>query len=220
MSEERKLKPVEAPAAPAPEPELAIPKPGAFSLDKFKSKRADAIAGVETLLTALPHYRLADARDFVRVHPNEDAHWTSELCFVSVPIKGVKRDTTYLIEEDLAMRFLPAAKIQRYRLALATKPHDIFFLAHIPTRNLDVSWNARAVEAGEKAKSFWVELVSRKAEGVEDYQINYSRNPKAFPEPKWPTQSLEALVGVTFAQITSETDPGLLRLIGDKPQDE
>jgi hypothetical protein len=35
---------------------ISIAKPGAFDLNKFKSKRAAAMANVETLLTALPHH--------------------------------------------------------------------------------------------------------------------------------------------------------------------
>ena len=46
-----------------------IAKPGAFDLDKFKSKQAAAVANVETLLTALPHHSIAQAKDFVRLHP-------------------------------------------------------------------------------------------------------------------------------------------------------
>jgi hypothetical protein len=107
-----------------------IAKPSSFSLDKFKSKRAAAIANVETLLTALPVYRIADAEDFVRLHPDEEHYWSDELCFVSVPIKGSKKDTLHLIDEDLAMRFLPSGRIQHFRLALASKPFDIFFLCH------------------------------------------------------------------------------------------
>ena len=56
-----------------------ITKPGAFTLDRFKTKRAAAIANVETLLTALPHYSIAQAKDFVRLHPNEDEYWSPEL---------------------------------------------------------------------------------------------------------------------------------------------
>ena len=75
---------------------MSITKPSAFSLDKFKSKRAAALANVETLLTALPHHSLSQAKDFVRLHPDEANYWTGELCFVSVPIKGQKRDTQHL----------------------------------------------------------------------------------------------------------------------------
>ena len=90
-----------------------ITKPGAFTLDRFKTKQAAAIANVETLLTALPHYSIAQAKDFVRLHPNEDEYWSPELCFVVVPIKGQKNDTLHLIDEELAVRHLPSARIQR-----------------------------------------------------------------------------------------------------------
>ena len=70
----------------------------------------------------LPHHNIAQAKDFVRLHPNEDTYWSPELCFVNVPIKGQKRDTLHLIDEDLAMRYLPSGRILRFRLVLATKP--------------------------------------------------------------------------------------------------
>src|SRR5262249_8684255 len=91
----------------APVATEAIAKPGAFDLNKFKSKHAAAAAGVETLLTALPHHSISQAKDFVRLHCDEDAYWSPELCFVNVPIKGAKRDSLHLIDEDLAMNFLP-----------------------------------------------------------------------------------------------------------------
>ena len=109
-----------------------IPKPGKFSLDKFKTKKAAAMANIETLLTALPHHSISQAKDFVRLHPNEETHWSPELCFVNVPIKGQKRDTLHLIDEELAMRYLPSGKIQRFRLALATKPHRCIFSLSCP----------------------------------------------------------------------------------------
>jgi hypothetical protein len=93
--------------APDPEPaaegeELSIAKPSTFDLNKFVSKRSAAVASVETLQTALPHHSMSQAKDFVRLHPDEDTHWTPELCFLNVPIKGVKRDTLHLIEEKVA----------------------------------------------------------------------------------------------------------------------
>ncbi len=128
MSDDPKLKVVH----PDTEPAEPIPKPGKFSLDKFKSTQAASAAGVETLLTALPHYSIAEAKDFVRLHPDEDEYWSVELCFVNVPIKGQKHDTLHLIDEGLAKQYLPSARIQRFRLALATKPNDVFFLCHVP----------------------------------------------------------------------------------------
>ena len=195
-----------------------IIKPTAFSLDKFKSKRAATVANVETLQGALPHYPMAQARDFVRLHPDEENYWSDELCFVSVPIQGVKRDTLHLIDEELGLRFLGNGKLLRFRLALATKPHDVFFLCHLPSQNLDNSWNMSVLAAAEQAKRLWVQVTSRKSEGVESYQTAYARDPDAFPEPKWPGQSLEELISVAFngRMIIIENNPALLRLIGAK----
>src|SRR5262245_7016144 len=88
--------------SPTNDEAMSIAKPPAFSLDKFKSKHAAALANVETLLTALPHNSISQAKDFVRLHPDEANYWTGELCFVNVPIQGQKRDTLHLIDEDLA----------------------------------------------------------------------------------------------------------------------
>lgn len=197
---------------------LSVPKPSGFSLDKFKSKHPAAVAGVETLPTGLPHHKIAAAKDFVRLHSDDETSWSPELCFVNVPIKGQKRDTLHLINEDLAMRHLPSGKIQHFRLALATKPHDVFFLCEVPTRNEDNSWNANALLACEKAKTAWVMATSRKEEGVDGYKIDLAKDPDAFPAPKWPNQSLAELINKTFAgrMIDREDHPALLRLIGAK----
>jgi hypothetical protein len=207
-------------AAQSDDAPITIPKPDNFSLDNFKSKRDNVIAGVETLLTALPHHKISEAKDFVRLHPNEEKHWSSELCFVDVPIKGQKRNTLHLINEELAMRFLPSAKIQRFRLALAAKPHDTFFLCHVPTRNGDNSWNQSNIQACEQAKRHWTQATSRKEEGVEAYKVDRARDVDAFPEPNWPSQSLDNLIETTFAGrlITTDDHPGLLRLIGARQQ--
>ena len=197
---------------------LSIPKPSGFSLDKFKSKHPAAVAGVETLSTGLPHHKIAAAKDFVRLHPDEETHWSPELCFVNVPIKGQKRDTLHLINEELAMRYLPSGKILRFRLALGTKPHNVFFLCEVPTRNEDNSWNADNLLACEKAKTTWVQTTSRKEEGIDGYKIDYAKDQDAFPAPKWPNQPLAELIDKTFAgrMIDREDHPALLRLIGAK----
>jgi hypothetical protein len=194
----------------------SIAKPPGFDLNKFKSKLAAAVASVETLQTALPVHNIAQAKDLVRLHPDENNYWSEELCFVSVPIKGSKRDTLHLIVEDLALRFLPSARILRFRLALATKPYDVFFLCQIPTRNLDNTYNKHNVDACEQAKTLWTQATSRREEGVEGYKIDKAKHPDAFPPPNWPPQSLLELIEKTFAGciIDREDHPGLLRLIG------
>jgi hypothetical protein len=194
---------------------ITVPKPAGFDLNKFKSKRTDAIANVDTLQTGLPVSSISQAKDFVRLHPAEDC-WSPELCFVMVPIKGAKRDALHLIEEDLAMRFLPSGKILRFRLALASKPQDLFFLCRVPTRNLDNPWNRDNVAACEKATSLWTQATSRGEEGVDGYLIEVARDPDAFPAPKWPKQSLSDLIDRAFSGRTIDTEdhPALLRLIG------
>ena len=90
----------------ADKPELKIVKPSGFSLDKFKTKGGAAAASVDTLQAALMHCKIKEAKDFVRLHKNEDEFWTPELCFVNVPTKGQKRDTLHLIDEELAVSYL------------------------------------------------------------------------------------------------------------------
>jgi hypothetical protein len=195
-----------------------ITKPAAFDANKFRSSTDATIAGVETLQTALPHQTIAQAKDFVRLHPDVDNYWSNELCFVHVPIKGARKESLHLIIEPLAMKYLPSARIQRFRLALATKPNDNFFLCHVPTKNTDNSWNESNLAACEQAKTLWTQATSRREEGIDAYKVDCSRDTDAFPNPKWPTQSLNELIGATFAGRMIETDdhPGLLRLIGAK----
>jgi hypothetical protein len=202
----------------APETAIQVPKPGEFDLSKFKSTQDASIGNVETLFTALPHYTISQAKDFVRLHEDEANYWSSEWCFANVPIKGQKHDTLHLIDDTIAKRYLERARILRFRLALATKPHDVFFLCHVPSRNLDNLYNQSNLQACEQAKTLWLQVTSRKEEGVEAYKITLSHDRDAFPLPKWPKQSLDEMIYRTFTgrMIDTEDHPGLLRLIGAK----
>jgi hypothetical protein len=113
---------------------------------------------------------------------------------------------------------LPSGKIKRFSLALASKPHDVFFLCEIPTQNPDNSWNISNLQACEQAKTKWVEATSQKAEGKESYKIGFAKDNDTFPEPKWPTQSLDELITTAFngRMIDHEDHPALKRLIGAK----
>jgi hypothetical protein len=207
-------------SAPGENEPTSIAKPeDEFDLDRFKSKRGAAMANVETLQNALPILSLAEAKDFVRLHPDEKKYWSAELCFVSVPIKGSKREQLHLIDEDLAMRYLPSGRIQRFKLALASKPNDVFFLCKIVTKNKDNGYNASNIEACEQAKTLWTQATSRRDEGVEAYKIDVARDQDAFAAPNWPSLSLSRAIEKAFPgrQITCEDHPGLLRLIGAKP---
>jgi hypothetical protein len=170
------------------------------------------------LLTALPHHKISEAGDFVRLHPDEENYWSPEYCFVNVPIVGQKTGLLHLIDEELSMQHLSTKKVQRFRLALATKPHDNFFLCHVPSQNMDNPWNDQNFKACRTGKEFWVEVVSRKAEGIEGYKVDFAKHPDAFPEPNWPKRSLDDLVLATFTgrMIDRHDHPALLRLIGAK----
>ncbi|MBV8126258.1 MAG: hypothetical protein JO114_01180 [Planctomycetaceae bacterium] len=114
------------------------------------------------------------------------------------------------------MQYLPSARIHRFRLALAAKPYDRFFLCHVPSQNLDNKFNETALKGCTQARQFWAEVTSRKGEGVDDYVITFARDQDSLPEPKWPTQSLDELINITFAgrMIERADHPALLRLIG------
>jgi hypothetical protein len=197
---------------------IPIAKPKEGGLARFKSKAAPTTANVATKIGLLPISSISNAGDFVRIHPSEAECWSSELCFVKVPTKGIKNDVLHLIDEDIAMKHLEAKEILRHRLALASKPGDKFFLCVVPTQNLDNDWNATSLAAIEDAKRFWVKAVSRKPEGVDAYKITYARDADAFSDPQWPKESLEDLIMATFKghMIDNEEHPGLLRLIGAK----
>ena len=197
-------------------PELKIVKPS-FS-EKLKSKNGPTLSGVHTLLTALPILKIGDVDDWTRLHPSEDEYWTHELCFVSVPIQGAKRDMLHVIDDDLAVQYLPAKKIKRHRLALACKPNNAFFWCVVPSQNLDNAWNADALKACHLAQTRWVQATSRRPEGVDGYKIDFAQDQDAFVDTAWPTRSKDELLEVTFkeANIDYDRHPGLLRLIGAK----
>jgi hypothetical protein len=211
MANKTKSKPDEENVVP-----LKIVKPG--RLDKFKSKKKPSIGGLETAPTVLSILKIGDTNDFVRLHPDEDEYWSAELCFVSVPIINDKHDQLHLIDEEIAVRYLPAKKIKRFRLALATKPYDAHFLCQVPSTNLDNTWNSTALKACMQAKEFWVQVSSRKEENIEGYKYDKAVDVDAFPEVKWPPASLEQLIELSFHGALIETDdhPGLRRVIGAK----
>jgi hypothetical protein len=198
---------------------VSIKKPsGRFDLNKFRAEPA-ALAGVATLLTALPVIKISDARDFVRLHPDESSYWTGPLCLVNVPIKGQQRDTVHLISQELAKQYLQPATIQYFRLALGANPNGGFFFVKVPCTNLEGNaWNSTNVKGCEAAKSLWTKLSSRRAEGVEGYKIDHAQDPDAFPETKWPTQTLDELLEVTFEgrMILTVDHPAMRRLLGMK----
>src|SRR5262249_22992730 len=190
-----------------------------FSLDRFKSKDLHGIANVAPMLMALPHHSIAQAGDFVRLHPDEELYWSDEFCFVNVPIKGMTKDTVHLIDRGLVDVYLGnmRKRVKLHRLALACKPYDVAFLCHVPSMNLDNKWNQDALRACHEAQQAWIQVNSRKAENMEGYKVDWARDPGAFPEPRWlPNHSLDEIISVSFAgrMIEDANHPALLRLIG------
>jgi hypothetical protein len=100
------------------------------------------------------------------------------------------------------------------------KPYQVFSLCVVPTQNVDNSYNRTALNGIEAAKRKWAEITSRRDEGVDEYIVRYARSDDAFPEPKWPEQTIWELIAVTFNGRTIEhpDDPALLRLIGGKQE--
>jgi len=197
---------------------VSIIKPSCkFDPRKFVSKRGAAVA-VEVLPTALPVLKLSEAKDFVMLHPDEENFWSSELCFVNVPAKGQKKDLLHLIDDDLAALTIPRKPLLRFRLALATKPYDIQFLAIVPSNNLDNDWNASNLRACEAAKAQWIEVFSLREENREGYGFSLAENQDAFPSPNWGTQNIWDSIGITFdgRAIEDANSDALKRLRGAK----
>ena len=206
---------VTGPMAPA---SASIAKPAGFSLESFRSKKSVALSNVATLAAGLPHYKLSAAKDFVRLHPDEVNFWSDELCFINVTIQGQSKDTLHLINEDLALRYLEPSQILRFRLALATKPYDRFFLCHVPSQRLDNAWNELSLAGCIQAKTLWTEAASLRDTGLDRYRLKSAQDAGAFPEPTWPEQTLEQLIWLSFADfmILRPDHPALLRKIGAK----
>src|SRR5262249_40822088 len=159
---------------------ISIAKPGDFNLDRFMVTRGATLAGVGTLLTALPHHKLSYAKDWVRLHSNEETHWSKKaFCFVTVPIQGETRGMPHLIVEELALQYLPSNRIQYFRLALAAVANGGFFLCHVPAGNLNNPWNDTGLKACIQAKTLWTQATSRRKEGIDGYKIDFSRDPDA-----------------------------------------
>jgi hypothetical protein len=106
-----------------------------------------------------------------------------------------------LITKPVAKRNqVPEGRLKSFRLALASKPHNQFFLCHVPSQNLDNTYNSDALAACERAKTEWVQVTSKAKEGAgaEGYRITPAIDRDAFLEPKWPTESLQELIEITF----------------------
>jgi hypothetical protein len=208
--------------AASAEPAITIgkPKKGA-SISKFKIKNFEPGGTlVETVPTALPCFKIADARDWVRTSPHA-YHVSDVIATINVPIIGQQRDTLHLVMPDLISE-LDRNDVQYMRLVLASKPNDRFCLIQMPVQNLDNVWNHTALEACKTGKEKWVRAVSKKKDGEDGYRIIITKKEAAgrgspFPLPKWPKDDIDTFIEVTFEgrTIDSQDHPAWRYLIGD-----
>ena len=197
MSEDPAAK--SAPAA-APEEPVSIekPPPGEI-LARFKTKRS-LDERIQTLLPALPHRKISDAKDYVRLHP-DDAYWSDEYCFVMVPVPGIK-----------GLRAAPA----RFRLGGGASPGSLQDSAWRWRRSRTISFSCpgpqpeprqrmESLEPGgvrTPPRTSW-KGHQQETEGSEGYHIKPTESElrgegDPFPEPNWPTESLDEIVAKTF----------------------
>ena len=157
------------------DPPVSIERPKGSLLARFKTGRENE-GRVEKLLMALPHYKPSDARDFIRLHPDDD-YWSDELSFATVPVQGMKDGVLHLITIELALE-LPPGRRGAVPVGVGDQTFQSLFLAHIPSTNLDNIWNETCVRACTEARAKWRMVVSRKIEGKEGYDSEPTRNEK------------------------------------------
>jgi hypothetical protein len=203
---------------------IGIEKPApTWTLADFKSVRNEEKAEITKEPTPLPVIRAPHVNDFVRLHEDTENYWSDELSFVTVPVKGEKTGTLHLILPNIA-RLLPPKKVEHSRLALASKPFDEFFLCRVPTRGIETSaWAMSEALACEEVTTRWAIVYSLRSEGIERYGTRHADDNEFVPPPKWPTQSLQEIITITFGDgshtsniITDSEHPGLSRLLGRK----
>ena len=197
-------------------PELKIVKPS-FS-EKFKSKNAPTISGVQTLLTALPIIKIGDVDDWTRLHPSEDDYWSCEMCFVRCRSRAPSATCCTSSMTTSRCSTCQPRRSSGIGWRWPASRTMCSFSASCRAKTSTTAWNADALKACHLAQTHWVQAMSRRSEGAEGYEIKFAQDQDAFPEPKWPTRSLDELLEVTFkdANIDHDRHPGLLRLIGAK----
>ena len=98
----------------------------------------------------------------------------------------------------------------------ATRCLLLLYCTHAEPRQFVECKCDRGLRAGQDVVG---KVSSRKAEGIDEYKIDFARDKDAFPPVQWPKRTFDELLEVTFrnANIDHDKHPGLLRLIGAKP---
>ena len=159
-----------------------IPKPGEFSLDKFKSKRAAAMANVETLQTALPHHSIAASE---RLRPAASRRGD---VLVAGTVLRQRPDQGPEARHAAPDRRRPgdALLAEREDLALPLGARDqaarrLFPLSRPDPEPRTTPGTPQTWRPARKRRRTWVQATSRKEEGVEGYKIDFARDRGCFP---------------------------------------
>src|SRR5260370_34282173 len=83
-----------------------IAKPPAYDMKRFLSKTPDTIAKVGVIPAILPQYRIADANDFLKLHPDREHYWSGEVCFGDVPSRGIRDNVSHLSDDAIPILHL------------------------------------------------------------------------------------------------------------------
>ena len=171
------------------------------------SQRAGGNQDVRPRIVTVP-VRKPHKQTFIRTHP--DPEMSIEVALLEFRDEG----QTYLISPDLAPH-LPGDALIKLLMTTITS-HGALFLwpIRLPDERgrLD-EWNGTALEAAGLAKTTWIRLVPDMRVGT--YTVLEAL--AAFPQPEWPTLSLQQLLELAFKDrfIDSMDHMVLRRLRGE-----
>ena len=172
---------------PESKPEVETPD-DEFDLESIRmSQDYGKQISVKKLLTTVP-VRKPNKTQFFRTHPKYrmDVHL----------LKYGETDELYVVKPGVLAAVFELAK--PYRLVLTVDRIGTAFIwpLAIPDEERPLDWHKSAMEADFEAQKGWVRMASNQALGA--YEISKALG--ELPEPEWPSESWNKLVGVGFRQ--------------------
>ena len=164
-----------------------------FDLESIRMSQAyGKQISVKKLLTTVP-VRKPNKTQFFRTHPKYrmDVHL----------LKYGETDELYVVKPGVLAAVFELAK--PYRLVLTVDRIGTAFIwpLAIPDEERPLDWHKSAMEADFEAQKGWVRMASNQALGA--YEISKALG--ELPEPEWPSESWNKLVGVGFRQKIIDT---------------
>ncbi len=166
--------------------------PGQIALPSISSLRLTqdfaAGLGVKKALITVP-VRKPNAQEFVRVHPDENYR-------LETMVLELKEDREiYVVAQELWSEL--AGELSPRVLYTTINRQKVITLWPVrlpgPDGRTD-NWSASALQAAEKAQTAWVRVASNMSLGA--YEVFEATG--QIPEPEWPAESFETLLGVAF----------------------